>query len=337
MDKKMRFALIGAGNVATKYVAAFANIEDAELVGVVARNQDRLAAFVAEHGIEYRAGTLSGLLDQTDIDAVIVCTPSGSHSACTIEAAGFGKHVLCEKPLDITIEKIDAMTRACEESGVKLGCTYQHRTAQHNMIVRDLVRTGKLGRIFIVNAFLKNYRSQEYYESGGGWRGTWELDGGGPFMQQAAHTVDLVVWMMGPAVRVTAMTKTAAHRIEVEDMGHAIVEYENGAQGVLEASTVVKPGYPNKIEIHAEKGTIVLGESGIEVWDVDDIDRPEIEASGTASGSADPMAIGSEGHERIVRDFIGAVKEDRPPLADPASARISVELILSIYAAARRN
>lgn len=154
-------------------------------------------------------------------------------------------------------------------------------------------------------------------------------------MQQAAHTVDLVVWMMGRARDVAAMTGTVAHDIEVEDMGHAVVRYENGAQGVMEASTVVKPGYPNKIEIHAEKGTVVLSESGIEVWDVDDVSRPETENETGASGSADPMAIGSEGHERILRDFIESVREGREPLVSPESARMSVELILAIYNAAR--
>jgi len=154
-------------------------------------------------------------------------------------------------------------------------------------------------------------------------------------MQQAAHTVDLVVWMMGRAKHVTAMTRTAAHNIEVEDMGHAIVQYENGAQGVLEASTVVKPGYPNKIEIHAEKGTIILSESGIDVWDIEDVPQPEIECAGGASGSGDPMAIGREGHEMIIRDFIKAIHEDREPMVGPESARMSVELILAIYQAAR--
>jgi UDP-N-acetyl-2-amino-2-deoxyglucuronate dehydrogenase len=332
----LRFALMGAGNVATKYVEAFKSIDDGELVGVVARNREKLSAFADEHGIRHYAVDLVSLLAETDVDVVIVCTPSGTHADCAIEAAKHGKHVLCEKPLDITIEKIDAMTRACKDAGVKLGCTFQHRTADHNRVVHDLIWDGALGKIYIVNAFLKNFRSQEYYESGG-WRGTWDMDGGGPFMQQAAHTVDLVVWMMGGAERVLAMTGTVAHDIEVEDMGHAVVRYENGAQGVLEASTVVKPGYPNKIEIHGEKGTVVLGESGIEVWDVEGVPEPEIASSAAGSGSADPMAIGSQGHERIIRDFIEAVKADREPLVGPASARLSVELILAIYAAAHDN
>jgi len=141
-DRKMRFALVGAGNVAVKYVDAFKNIDDAEIVGAIARNQDKLRIFANEHRIVHCAADIPALLDLTEIDAVILCTPSGIHAECAIKAAALGKHVLCEKPLDITLEKIDSMTKACRSAGVKLGCTYQHRTAEHNRIVHDMVQSG---------------------------------------------------------------------------------------------------------------------------------------------------------------------------------------------------
>lgn len=336
MEKKLNFALIGAGNVATKYVAALNNIEDANLVGVIARNQEKLKLFADQYHISHYAINLKILLDRIPVDVVIITTPSGLHAQGAIEAAGYEKHVLCEKPLDITLDKIDTMTKTCREAGVKLGCMFQHRTAEHNRIICETIQTGKLGKIYIANAFLKNFRGQEYYDSGA-WRGTWELDGGGPFIQQAAHTVDLMVWMMGRARRVVALTRTVAHKIEVEDMGHAIVQYDNDAQGVLEASTVVKPGYPNKIEIHAEKGSIIFNELEIETWDVEDVPRPEIKSSDASSGSQDPMAIGTQGHEMVIRDFIRAIREDRQPLVTPNSARMSVELILAIYKASKEG
>ena len=335
----LRLALMGAGNVAAKYAAALAGgrIAEARLVGVVAPHPEKAAAFAQEHGILQHAPNLRLLLDKTPFDAVIVATPSGLHGQCAIEAALLKKHVLCEKPLEITLAKIDQMVEACRQAGVKLACTFQHRTAEHNRLARELVRAGKLGRIFIANAFLKNYRAQEYYQSGSGWRGTWQLDGGGPFMQQAAHTIDLMVWMMGPARRVCAVTKTVDHEIEVEDLGHAIVEYENGAQGVLEASTVVRPGYPNKIEIHGEKGTIILSEEGVVAWEVPGEPMPALASAPRGSGAADPMAIGVEGHELILRDFASAVTENRPPLVPPQSARLSVALILAIYKSAKEK
>jgi predicted dehydrogenase len=246
------------------------------------------------------------------------------------------KHVLCEKPLDITLERIDAMTAACESASVKLGCTFQHRAAEHNQAAYEAVQSGKLGKIYIANSFLKKFRGQDYYNSAA-WRGTWQLDGGGPFIQQAAHTLDLMVWMMGPAKSVLARTATVAHDIEVEDMGHAIVQYANGAQGVLEASTVIKPGYPNKIEIHGEKGSIILTDAEIVDWSVEDLESPQFEAVSNASGTVDPMAIGTRNHEIIIADFAEAIKEDRDPMIPPASARLSVELILALYESARKG
>ncbi len=333
-NKKIRFALVGAGNVATKYVDAFKNIETGTLDGVITRTAARAQAFAETHGIAHWATDMEALFGRTDVDAVVVATPSGLHSQGAIEAAQFGKHVLCEKPLDITLEKIDAMIDACQNAGVQLSCSFQFRTFEHNRIAHQTIQSGKLGKIYIANAFLKNFRAQEYYNSGA-WRGTWALDGGGPFMQQGAHTIDLMVWMMGPARRVFALTNTVAHKIEVEDMGHAVVRYENGAQGLLEASTVVKPGYSNKIEIHGEKGSIILSEEGIVDWQVEGVEKPGLESTSHLSGSSDPMAISSLGHEMIITDFIQAIRERRPPLVPADSARASVELILAIYESAR--
>jgi predicted dehydrogenase len=333
-EKKLRFALIGAGNIAAKYADAFGKIEKASLVGVVTRNPQKARAFAEKHNLSHWATDIKTFFDSTDVDAVVIATPSGLHAEGAIEAAKFGKHVLCEKPLDITLEKIDAMTAACKKANVKLACSFQFRTFEHNKITCDAIRSGKLGEIYIANAFLKNYRGQEYYDSGA-WRGTWALDGGGPFMQQGAHTVDLMVWMMGRAKRVCARIKTVAHNIEVEDMGHAIVEYENGAQGLIEASTVVVPGYPNRLEFHGEKGSIILSESEIVDWQVEGVEKPAFEGTTQASGSKDPMAIGTIGHQKLIADFVDAIQQDRPPLVTPESARLSVELIQAVYASAK--
>ncbi len=331
---KVEFALLGTGNIAGKYVVAVNNVPNASITAVVSRTMPRAGEFAHKHGISHFSDSLESLAPKVDFDAVIIATPSGLHADGAIRAAKLKKHVLCEKPLDITLEKIDAMTATCESAGVKLGCAFQHRTADHNKAAYEAVRSGKLGKIYIANSFLKKYRGQDYYDSAA-WRGTWHLDGGGPFIQQAAHTLDLMVWMMGRAKSVFARTATVAHDIEVEDMGHAIVEYENGAQGVLEASTVIKPGYPNKIEIHGEKGSIILTDSEVVDWSVEGLEAPQLGRVSDASGVTDPMAIGTQGHERIITDFVEAVKHDREPMIPPASARLSVELILALYESAR--
>jgi UDP-N-acetyl-2-amino-2-deoxyglucuronate dehydrogenase len=334
MADKMRFVVLGTGNIAKKYVSAFAGIESGKLVGAVGTSEEKARSFAQENGIEHWANNLKALLNKTDFEAVIIATPSGLHGDNTIEAANLKKHVLCEKPLDITLEKIDLMTQACQKADVKLGCAFQHRTFEHNRLAKEAITSGRLGRIFIANAFLKNFRSQQYYDSAG-WRGTWGLDGGGPFIQQASHTIDLMVWILGPAKEVFARTATVAHNIEVEDMGHAIVRYENQEQGVIEASTVVKPGYPSRIEFHGEKGSIILTEEGILDWCVEGMDSPNIIAASAASGSKDPMAIGTAGHQMIIRDFIDAVRQNREPLASAPSARLCVELIAAIYQSAK--
>ena len=333
---KIEFVLLGAGNIAGKYVAAVNNVPNASIAAVISRTISKAEKFAQKHDIAHCSDSLESLAQKVDFDAVIIATPSGLHADGAIRAAKLKKHVLCEKPLDITLEKIDAMTAACESAGVKLGCAFQHRTAAHNKAAYEAVESGKLGKIYIANTFLKKYRGQEYYDSGA-WRGTWQLDGGGPFIQQAAHTLDLMVWMMGPAKSVFARTATVAHDIEVEDMGHAIVEYKNGARGVLEASTVIKPGYPNKVEIHGEKGSIILTDGEIVDWTVEGLEAPHLESISNASGTTDPMAIGTQGHERIIADFAEAVKQDREPMIPPASARLSVELILAVYKSAREG
>ena len=333
---KIKFVLLGAGNIAGKYVAAVNNVPNALIAAVVSRTISKAEQFAQKHNIANFSDSLESLAEKVDFEAVIIATPSGLHADGTVRAAKLKKHVLCEKPLDITLEKIDAMTTACESAGVKLGCAFQHRTAAHNRAAYEAVQSGKLGKIYIANTFLKKYRGQEYYDSGA-WRGTWQLDGGGPFIQQAAHTLDLMVWMMGPAKSVFARTATVAHAIEVEDMGHAIVEYANGAQGVLEASTVIRPGYPNKVEIHGEKGSIILTDGEIVDWNVEGLEAPQFKGVSNASGTTDPMAIGTQGHERIIADFVEAVKQDREPMISAASARLSVELILALYESAREG
>jgi len=336
MNSALRFVLLGAGNIAGKYVTAVNNVDRASIVGVVSRTAEKAEQFAQKHNIENFSDSLESLADKVDFDAVIIATPSGLHADGAIRAAKMKKHVLSEKPLDITLDKIDAMTAACESAGVKLGCAFQHRAAPHNIAAYHAVRSGKLGKIYIANTFLKKFRGQDYYDSAQ-WRGTWRLDGGGPFIQQAAHTIDLMVWMMGRAKSVFAHTATVAHDIEVEDMGHAIVQYENGAQGVLEASTIIRPGYPNKLEIHGEKGSIILTDSEIVDWSVQDSEPPKIQDIGNVSGISDPMAIGTRGHETIIADFVEAVAQERNPMVPPESARLSVQLILAVYESSRQG
>ena len=207
--------------------------------------------------------------------------------------------------------------------------------------MKKAVDDKRFGTVTMGDAYVKWFRTQEYYDSGA-WRGTWALDGGGALMNQAIHTVDLLTWVMGPITEITGCTGTLAHeRIEVEDVAVATVRFENGALGVIEASTAAYPGCLKRIEISGSHGTAVLEEEDIKTWEfaemTDEDKRIQQEMIGknqTGGGAADPAAIGHHGHTEVLTDFVNAINSDGTPLVDGHEGRRSVEIILAIYKAA---
>ena len=183
------------------------------------------------------------MLADPAVDAVSVATPSGAHMEPAVAAAKAGKHVIVEKPLEITLQRCDRIINECEKNGVKLSTFFPSRFHDSSIKMKRAVDEGRFGRLTLGDAYVKWFRTQEYYDSGA-WRGTWKLDGGGALMNQAVHTVDLLTWLMGPVVEIQAQTATLAHeRIEVEDVATATLRFANGALGIIEASTAVYPGY----------------------------------------------------------------------------------------------
>jgi predicted dehydrogenase len=258
-----------------------------------------------------------------------------------IAAARAGKHVIVEKPLEITLKKCDRMIEACEMAGVQLGAIFPSRFHDSSVKLKRAVDVGRFGRLTLGDAYVKWYRTQEYYDSGA-WRGTWALDGGGALMNQAIHSVDLLTWLMGPVVEIQANATTLAHeRIEVEDTVVATLRFANGALGVLEATTAAYPGYLKRIEFHGSEGSALLEEEDLKGWDFAN-PREEDQAileqvkqhKSTGGGASDPAAIGHHGHAMQFRDFIEAVRNNRPPAIDGREGRRSVEIILGVYKAA---
>ncbi len=264
-------------------------------------------------------------------DAVILCTPNGTHHQLAMEAAGLKKHVLTEKVLDISIASMDAMDRACAEAGVRLGVTYQRRMSPDNQVMRRLLETGALGKVFAADMRVKFYRDMKYYNSGD-YRGGYSIDGGGPFMQQAAHNVDIFCWFFGMPDRVASMLGTFVHPIEVEDHGVALLRYASGMIGTITASTATKPGFPPVLEIHSEKGSVIMQNDEIVHWSIEGVENPsqagkfEVHSGSTSAAVAD-----TAGHEAILQDFANAVRENREPAVPASSARLATELILKIY------
>ena len=337
--EKIGFGIIGCGNISRTHANAIKAVEAAELVACCDVVGDKAAAWAEEFelGDSYHRD-LEEMLARDDIQAVSVCTPSGMHSEHAIMAAQAGKHILCEKPLDVTLKKIDDMIAATEAAGVKMSGVFQRRTYDSTKRVREAVRTGKLGKLVLGDCYQKYFRSHEYYASGD-WRATWELDGGGALMNQGVHGIDLILHLMGPVKRVSAMARRLVRNIAVEDTAVAILEYENGAVGVLEGTTSVTPGSGCEVEISGDNGTVGLSGDTITKWEFpgSDEDEPEVDEAGEEGTASDPLALQATGHTEHVRDLCQAIIEDREPAIPGREARKAVELIKAIYKSSREG
>ncbi len=282
------------------------------------------------------------MLADPAIQAVSVCTPSGAHMEPALAVAAAGKHVIVEKPLEVTTERCDQIIDACEKAGVRLVAIFQSRFHESARLLKQAVDQGRFGKITLGDAYVKWYRSQEYYDSGA-WRGTWKLDGGGALMNQAIHSVDLLLWMMGPVAEISAMTATMTHeRIEVEDIAIANLKFKSGALGVIEATTTAYPGALKRIEICGSEGSAVLEEEAIKQWQFaketpeDAMIRERMaNSNATGGGASDPTAIGHHGHTKIIEEAVAAISENRPSILDGKEGRRSIELIRAVYESAK--
>ena len=325
--KKIRFVIAGSGNISNTYVNALSKIDAAALTGIVSRS-GKLPSALQNEDIESK-DSISKI--KNDFDAVILCTPNGVHHSGAIEAASLRKHVLTEKPLDISIEAMDEMIKICKKSNVKLGVAYQRRTSPDNIIVKNLIKEKKLGKIFAADLSVKNYRDDSYYNSGA-YRGTWKMDGGGPFMQQASHNIDLYGWFFGKPEKVVSLYDTFTHDIETEDYGAVLLRHDDGMIGSIIASTATKPGFAGKLEIHSELGTIVMENDVITKWFIDGMENPgKNRGIQVHNGASTASVTDTQRHEAIIKDFIEAINEDREPLVSGESAKIATEIILQIY------
>lgn len=335
------FAIAGTGAIARVHRDAIANIPGAKLVAVWSRTAERAEAFAAESGCEVEP-SLEHLAGRDDVDAIIVTTASGFHLEPALAAAKAGKHILVEKPLEVTTERCDAMIEAAREHNVKLGCIFQSRFAPVNRKVQEAAAAGQFGRLVLGDAYVKWYRSQEYYAQGA-WRGTWKLDGGGALMNQAIHQVDLLQWIMGPVKWVSAQTDTLAREgIEVEDTAAAVLRFESGAIGVIEATTSIYPGYPKRLEIHGSAGGAVVVDDVLTEWATEGASEEENRkvleefGGGERTGTfADPMALSFQRHKAQIEEFMEAVTKGTPLTVDGEEGRKSVALIEAIYKSAR--
>ena len=300
--------------------------------------------FAQKYGCSKFYKDYNDMLKDPDIDIVCVCTPSGIHGECVIAAARAGRAILCEKPFEITRDKISRMIDEIDKARVKCACVFQLRTYAHKRMVRDAIKSGILGRLTLADAYLKDYRARSYYKSAG-WRGTWELDGGGCLMNQGVHGVDQLLWLTGlEPESVFARADHLVRDIEVEDTCVANIQFTNGAFGTIVGATSCNPGEARRWEIHGDNGSICITGDTITHWATAPIGSDEMATDsmpaveqGKAEANNDNTKIALEGHSFLLKDLIQSIKEDRDPYVVPREARKAVDLILSIYESARTH
>ena len=285
---------------------------------------------------------LEDFLARPDIQVVNICTPSGSHAELGIQVARVGKHVVVEKPIDVTLEKARALVDACDQSGVKLAAIFQSRFLPAVQILKKAIDRGRLGRLIMGDAYIKWYRTREYYESTQ-WRGTWALDGGGALMNQSIHTIDLLQYLVGPVASVFGFAEKLLHAgIEAEDTAAAVLKFRSGAIGVIEGTTSLYPGFARRIEVHGERGSVVLDGNDIAAWKLLDTGEEEEELAqltekDSSNASADPLALDVAGHRRQIEDLVHALQENREPTISGREGLKAMEVILAVYQSAREK
>ncbi len=340
---KHGFGIIGCGMIAEFHTKAINDLENAEVVAAFSRNRangEKIAGMAGHSCTIY--DDLDKMLAHPGLDVVCICTPSGAHMEPAVQAARAGKHVVVEKPLEITLSRCDAIIEACEAAGVRLCTIFPSRFGEANLRLKEAIDLGRFGRLTLGDTYVKWWRTQQYYDSGG-WRGTWALDGGGALMNQAIHNVDLIYWLMGDVTAVSAMTATLAHeRIEVEDTAVACLHFKNGALGVIQAATSAYPGLLKRTEIHGDRGSARVEQDDISFWEFqekvpsdNDILAAMAGQSGFKAGASDPRGITHLGHRDQLADFLKAIDSGTEPVVDGKEGRKSVEIIRAIYQSAQ--
>lgn len=337
-DKTYGFAVIGCGNISDTHCEAIQRLENARLVAVVDKAEEAARVKAEKWGCEWSTD-LDATLAREDIDVVNVVVPSGLHAEIGIRAAQAGKHVICTKPIDVTLEAIDRLIVTCRQAGVKLGATHQLRSYPVYRRIKRAIQDGRLGRLIFGAAVVPWHRTREYYA--GTWRGTWALDGGGALMNQSIHYIDLLVWLLGDVAEVAGFADTMVHDIETEDSATAAVKFRSGAHGIIRGATCTYRGYQARLEIYGESGTVWVVGDELRLWDVEGDEMEDNPLAGKEGGASDPMkgmvGLAVQAHMQQIGDVLRAIEENREPELNGLEARRAVEVILAVYKSSQEH
>jgi predicted dehydrogenase len=291
--------------------------EGARLAAVADINEERGRKAAQEYGIEWYAD-YRRMLERSDIDVIMVMTPSGTHADFAIDAARAGKHVISTKPIEVNLERADRMIQGCQDAGVILAIDFESRYMADNVRIKEAIDAGRLGKMTLGEARLKWYRSDAYYE---GWHGTWKLDGGGSLINQTVHQIDLLVWFMGTPVKVWGQMGVFTHNIETEDLGMAMIRFESGAVGTILGTTTCPTSLPARMEMHGDRGLITTAGNKIETWSL------------PGESIDDPFEY--TGPRNVIEDMVQLTRNGGTPRISGEEAKRSLRLILSVYESAR--
>ncbi len=343
MSKPIGFAVVGTGMIAEVHAQAIRDTPEARLVAVWTRAAEKRAAFAKRFGCR-AVESLEALVADPEVRAVTVATPSGAHAEIAVPFLEAGKAVLCEKPLEVSLAAVDRILGAEKSGGGVLAGVFQMRLGRGARLLKDAVEAGRFGRLTLCSAYIKWWRSPEYYSSSP-WKGTYRLDGGGALITQGIHAVDLLQWIAGLPAEVSAFAGTLAHTgIEAEDTIVATLRYPHGGLGVIEAASSAWPGSDLRIEIMGSRGSAVLVNDRIVRWDfadaLNDDEKVRQDFAGGETmkvGSGDPSGMSWNEHRVQIGDLARALIEGRPPMIPGAEARRAVALVMAIYESARHG
>lgn len=326
--------------IADFHAKAIQHLRNASVTGICGSNPEKVRTL----GQKYKCKTFSHyeeMLCSDEIEIVTIATPSGTHMEPAIAAARYGKHVICEKPMDISLERIDKMIEAHAKAGTSLGGIFNYRFDETIKPLKTAVENGRFGTLTYAAVHVPWWRSDDYYKSS--WRGTWKLDGGGALMNQSIHMIDLLQYLMGPVQSLQAYTATLGHSIEVEDTATAVLQFRNKSLGTIFGSTASFPGQFRRLEITGTKGTVVQVENSFKVWQFADQTQDDIKIidkfsrTGSGGGVSDPASISFQLHAKNIASFINSIEAGRPFEIDGTEARKAVEIVLAIYQSAKEK
>ncbi len=341
----MKFGIIGAGMIGHFHAKAITAMTGGELHSVFDLRLEAAEKLAGEYNAK-GFGDMQAFLADPELQVVTIGTPSGAHLDPAMAAIEAGKHVIIEKPLEITTARIDQMVAAAEANGVTLAAVLNRRFHPGMDAFKKAADDGRFGKLTSASAYVKWYRDQAYYDSAD-WRGTWALDGGGALMNQSIHTIDALLYLAGPVKSVQANTACLAHTdIEVEDIAVAILEFKNGARGVIEGSTCTwsKDGHPARVQLAGTEGSVFLADEAFELWDFmheapedEEVHSKLMQGAAAGLGANDPKAINFYQHQRNFEEVVHAITAGREPSTSASEARKSVALIQAIYESARNG